>query len=63
MGLRSFIESSARLIKLIGRPERKDLWASMKISLLGLGVLGVLGFIIKFIASMLVPSTAATSTT
>ena len=57
MGLKSFLESSVRLIKLISRPEAKDLWASMRISLIGLAVLGVVGFIIKFIASMLVPST------
>lgn len=57
MGLKSFLESSVRMIKLIGRPEPKELWASMRVSLIGLGVLGVIGFIIKFLATMLVPTT------
>ena len=59
MGLKSFLESSVRVIKLIGRPEPKELWASIRISLIGLAVLGVIGFIIKFLAAMLVPSTAS----
>lgn len=60
MGLKSFLKSSARMIKLIGKPSRKELWASIRISLIGLGVIGVLGFIIKVLATMLVPSTSAT---
>lgn len=58
MGLKSFLQSSVRLIKLIGKPEPKELWASMRIGLIGLAVLGVLGFIIKFLATMLVPTSA-----
>ncbi|UCH37423.1 MAG: preprotein translocase subunit SecE [Candidatus Bathyarchaeota archaeon] len=53
MGFRSFLSSCSRLIKLIGRPKTDDLWASIRISLVGLAILGVLGFIIKFIATML----------
>ncbi len=60
MGLKSFLESSVRLIKLIGQPEPKELWASMKIGLIGLAVLGILGFIIKFLATMLVPTASTT---
>ena len=60
MGFKSFLESSIRLIKLISRPEPKELWASIRISLIGLAVLGVVGFIIKFVAAMLVPSTPTT---
>ena len=58
MGLKSFFASSVRLIKLIGRPTRKDLVASIRVTLVGLAILGVMGFIIKFVATMLVPSTA-----
>jgi len=50
LGLKSFIESCVRVVKLIGRPERKELGASIKINLIGLVILGVLGFIIKFLA-------------
>ena len=52
LGLRSFIESCVRLAKLIGRPEPKELWLSVRISLIGLVILGMLGFIIKFLATM-----------
>ena len=54
MGLKSFFESCARLIKLIDKPTSKDLWSSMRVSLIGLVILGVLGFIIKFLATMLI---------
>lgn len=59
LGLRSFLAASSRLIKLIQRPERKELWASIRISLIGLGILGILGFITKFLGTMFLgaPST------
>ncbi len=50
LGLKSFIESCARVAKLIGKPDSKELSASIKINLIGLAILGVLGFIIKFLA-------------
>jgi len=52
MGLKSFFESCVRLAKLIGKPERKELWVSIRVSLIGLAILGVLGFVIKFLATM-----------
>lgn len=52
MVLRSFIESVRRLVKVIGRPSREELWTSVKISALGVGVLGVVGFIIKFVGAI-----------
>ena len=58
MAFKSFLESSVRLIKLIGRPEPKELWASIRMSLVGLAILGVIGFIIKFLSTMFVPTTA-----
>ena len=53
LGLKSFLASCIRLVKLIGKPDSKDFLASVKISFIGLAVLGVLGFIIKFLATML----------
>lgn len=60
MGLKSFIESSVRMAKLIGRPEPKELWSSIKISLIGLTILGVFGFVIKFLATMFQAAAPAT---
>jgi protein translocase SEC61 complex gamma subunit len=51
--LRSSLESVGRLLKLIKRPSRDDFTTSTKITLLGIGVLGVIGFIIKFMSAIL----------
>jgi len=53
LGIRNFASSCRRLIKLIERPERRELWLSVKISLLGIGIIGIIAFVIKFIATIL----------
>jgi len=60
LGLKSFLASCIRLVKLIEKPERKELWASIRISLIGLTILGVLGFITKFLATMFLGVTSTT---
>ena len=59
MVLRSFIESVRRLVKVMERPSREELWTSVKISALGVGVLGVVGFVIKLVGAVFLnaPST------
>jgi len=52
LGLRDFLSSSAKLLKLSRKPGRSELWLSIKICILGIGVIGVIGFIIRFISSM-----------
>jgi len=53
MGLRSFLSSANRLLKLAKKPGRDELWLSIKICLLGVIVIGVLGFVIKLISGIL----------
>ncbi len=53
MGLRSFFSSAAKLLKLAKKPGRDELWLSIKICFLGIIVIGVVGFIIKFISATL----------
>jgi len=53
MGLRSFLSSAAKLLKLAKKPGRDELWLSIKICLLGIALIGVLGFVIKFISGLL----------
>lgn len=53
MGLRSFLQSCTRLLRLAKKPGRSELWLSIRICLLGILVIGVIGFIIKFIAAAL----------
>jgi protein translocase SEC61 complex gamma subunit len=53
LGLRSFFSSAAKMLKLAKKPGRDELWLSVKICVLGIVVIGVVGFIIKFISAAL----------
>jgi len=59
MGLRSFLGSCARLLKLATKPGRSELWLAIKICSLGTLAIGGIGFIIKLIASILTPGGGA----
>jgi len=58
MGLRSFLSQCARTLKLAVKPGKSELWLSIKICFLGMGAVGVIGFIIKLLASVLQPGAA-----
>ncbi len=53
MGLRSFLNSCTRLLKLAKKPGREELWLSIRICLLGIVAVGAIGFIIKLISGVL----------
>jgi len=53
LGLRSFLQSSVRLLRLAVKPGRSELWLSIKICFLGILVVGVVGFLVKLIAGIL----------
>jgi protein translocase SEC61 complex gamma subunit len=57
MGIRSFLSQCARTLKLATKPGRSELWLSIKISLLGIGAVGLIGFVIRLLASVLNPVT------
>lgn len=46
----SFLAQSARTLKLAVKPGREELWLSIKISALGIVVIGLIGFVIKYLA-------------
>lgn len=50
MGLKSWIQQAARTLKLANKPGREELWLSIKISLLGIGIVGIVGFVIKLLS-------------
>lgn len=52
MGLKSFLKSSARLLRLAKKPGRTELWLSVKICFLGVFAVGAVAFLIKLIASI-----------
>jgi len=49
------------MLKLAAKPGRTELWLSIKISLLGIGVIGLVGFVIKFLSLAVGGATAVTS--
>jgi protein translocase SEC61 complex gamma subunit len=51
MGLRSFLSQCARTLKLAVKPGKSELWLSIKICFLGIGVVGLIGFVIKLLTS------------
>ena len=51
MGIRSFFESASRLLKSASEPDLKTLWTSIKVCILGVAVLGVIGFLIRIISA------------
>jgi len=53
LGLRSFLQSCSRLLKLAKKPGRGELWLSVRICLLGILVVGAVGFIIKLISGVI----------
>jgi protein translocase SEC61 complex gamma subunit len=59
MGIRSFLSQCARTLKLAIKPGRSELWLSIKISLLGIGAVGLIGFVIRLLASVLNPGASS----
>ncbi|MGB8780138.1 MAG: protein translocase SEC61 complex subunit gamma [Candidatus Bathyarchaeia archaeon] len=55
MGLRDFLSQCGRTLKLAIKPGRSELWLSIKICFLGIVAIGVIGFVIKLLSSVLQP--------
>jgi preprotein translocase subunit Sss1 len=49
MGIKSWLSQASRTLKLAVKPGREELWLSIKISFLGIGVIGLIGFVIKYL--------------
>ena len=64
MGIRSWLSQAGRTLKLAIKPGRDELWLSIKISVLGIGLVGIIGFVIKLLSYALGgAASGATSTT
>jgi protein translocase SEC61 complex gamma subunit len=61
MGLKSWFQQAGRTLKLANKPGREELWLSIKISLLGIGIVGVIGYVIKLLSWALGSSAASTT--
>jgi protein translocase SEC61 complex gamma subunit len=51
--IREFLSSCRRLILILTKPSRGEIWGTFKTSLLGIAIIGGLGFVIKFLATIL----------
>jgi protein transport protein SEC61 subunit gamma-like protein len=47
MGFGSFIESTKRLIRVASKPSRTELWMLVRVSAIGIAIVGGIGFMIK----------------
>ena len=47
MGIGSFIESTKRLIRVASKPSRTELWMLVRVSAIGIAIVGGIGFMIK----------------
>ncbi len=52
MGVRDFFRSSAAIFKLAHKSDRDEFTLYLKLVALGMGVVGVIGFLIKLIGSI-----------
>jgi preprotein translocase subunit Sss1 len=50
------------MLKLATKPGREELWLSIKISLLGIGAVGLVGFLIRLISSVINPGVSSSTT-
>ncbi|HEX7482730.1 MAG TPA: protein translocase SEC61 complex subunit gamma [Candidatus Bathyarchaeia archaeon] len=50
MGVKDWLTQASRTLKLAIKPGREELWLSIKISLLGIGAVGLIGFVIKLLS-------------
>jgi len=44
-----FIESTRRLIHASSKPRREEVWLLLRITLLGIGVIGGIGFMVRIL--------------
>jgi protein translocase SEC61 complex gamma subunit len=63
MGVKDWLSQAARTLKLAVKPGREELWLSIKISLLGIGAVGLIGFVIKLLSYAVGGATSGTTTT
>jgi protein translocase SEC61 complex gamma subunit len=65
LNAREFLSSSKRLIHVTTKPSRDEVWLLVKVSFLGIVVVGSLGFVVRvlFLFLNLLPQAATTGAT
>ena len=52
MRLNDFFQSADRLLRTLTRPDWKTYWMSIKIVFAGIGVMGIIGYLLKLFAAI-----------
>ncbi|RLI19192.1 protein translocase SEC61 complex subunit gamma [Candidatus Bathyarchaeota archaeon] len=50
MGLRDFLTSASRLLRTISKPDRRTFWLSVKVCLIGVALIGGIGYLIRLLS-------------
>jgi len=50
MGLREFLKEALVTLRLAAKPTRKEFMLSLKIALIGTGLVGIISYLIRFVA-------------
>ena len=53
MGLGSFLKSCSRLLRLAKKPDRSEVWVTIKVCAAGITLVGMVGFIINILNSFI----------
>ncbi|MHA1990494.1 MAG: protein translocase SEC61 complex subunit gamma [Candidatus Hodarchaeales archaeon] len=49
-----FFSDSMRLIRIARKPSRKEIWVVIKVTVVGMALLGLLGFIILIVGNVII---------
>jgi protein translocase SEC61 complex gamma subunit len=52
LGIGDFIRESRRILKLATKPARKELWLSIRITILGMILVGMVSYIIQIVMTV-----------
>jgi len=50
MGLKEFLKEASVTLRLAAKPTRKEFMLSLKIALIGTGLVGIISYLIRFVA-------------
>ncbi len=49
MNLTEFVNSTRRLIHVMRRPKSEEMWLTLRVTLLGVAVIGAIGFMVRVV--------------
>jgi len=52
LGVRSFLESSRRMLRSSTKPGWEEFWLSCRICLLGVSLIGIIGFVVRLMGAL-----------